>query len=65
MPDLWNDLVPVMKKNADASPSVSAQPGGEGMQGMAGMPGMQAGNQPSGALAHEFVVRSSVSNKSA
>src|SRR2546422_833862 len=50
------DLVPVMKKNSDSSPSASAPPGGAGTQRMAGMPGMQSGKQMSGALSHEFVV---------
>jgi RND family efflux transporter MFP subunit len=50
------DLVPVMKRNSDASPSASVPPSGGGMQGMAGMPGMQGGNQPSGTSSHEFVV---------
>src|SRR2546423_1996397 len=42
------DLVPVMKKTSDASPSASAPPGGGGMQGTAGMPGMQSGKPMSG-----------------
>ncbi len=56
-------LVPVMKRgggtDTEAKPS---QPEGEQMkaggemQGMAGMPGMQNGNQPKGALSHEFSV---------
>src|SRR5712691_2117116 len=50
------DLVPVMKKDSDSSPS-SSVPSSEGsMQSMAGMPGMQSGNQASGATSHEFVV---------
>src|SRR5207302_8256953 len=50
------DLVPVMKKSSDASPSASVTPSGGDMQGMAGMPGMQSGNQTGGAQTHEFVV---------
>lgn len=48
------DLVPVMKKNSGASPSVA--PSGGTMQGMPGMPGMQGGNQMNEPQTHEFVV---------
>jgi membrane fusion protein, copper/silver efflux system len=47
------ELVPVMKKKAEASASAAAPPSGGGMQGM---PGMQDGNQMPGQPSHEFVV---------